>query len=85
MSENNILRNHVLQTEIKRDFEVKNAESKRELEKSRTQGIISFCKENAAYIEKEVSRLAQQLLEKSISIEQFTKDILKSKRNLELT
>ena len=36
-------------------------------------------------MEKEVSRLAESLLEKSISIDQFTKDILKMKKNLETT
>lgn len=36
-------------------------------------------------MEKEISKLAEELLEKSISIEQFTKDILKVKRNLEQT
>lgn len=36
-------------------------------------------------MEREISKLAEELLEKSISIDQFTKDILKLKKNLEST
>lgn len=36
-------------------------------------------------MEKEVNKLAEELIEKNISIEQFTKDILKIRRNLEQT
>ena len=36
-------------------------------------------------MEKEIGKLAEELLEKSISIDQFTKDILKMRRNLETT
>lgn len=36
-------------------------------------------------MEKEIGKLAEELLEKSISIDQFTKDILKMRKNLETT
>lgn len=36
-------------------------------------------------MEKEIHKLAEELLEKNISIESFTKDILKMKKNLEST
>jgi hypothetical protein len=64
---------------------VKQAEAMKDLEKSRTNGIMVYCKETSAFMEKEVGKLAEELLEKSISIEQFTKDIIKIKRNLEIT
>lgn len=35
-------------------------------------------------MEKEIGRLAEQLLEKNISIESFTKELLKQRRNAEV-
>lgn len=85
VSENNVLRNKILQIQISKNNEVREAESKKELEKSRTHGILNYCKENNAFIEKEVKRLAEELLEKTISIDGFTKEVLKQKKNLEQT
>lgn len=78
-----MLRNQILQIEIKKGNEVKEAENKRDLEKSRTHGIITFCKENTSFLEKEIGRLGSELLEKNISIDQFTKDMLKIRKNIE--
>lgn len=50
MSENNILRNKLMQFEISAEKEIREMAAKKELEKSRTQGIISYCKENTLYI-----------------------------------
>lgn len=36
-------------------------------------------------MEKELNRLAEQLLEKNISIESFTKELLKQKKNSDMT
>lgn len=55
-------------------------EGKKELEKSRTIGILSFCKENNHFMEKELTRLAEELLNKNISIESFTKELAKQQR-----
>ena len=44
-------------------------------------GILEYCKENNEFKEKEIGRLADQLLEKNISIESFTKELLKLRRN----
>ena len=83
ISENNILRNNLLALELEKNKEIQVVENKKELEKSRTIGILSFCKENSHFMEKELTRLAEQLLEKNISIESFTKELLKQRRQTE--
>jgi hypothetical protein len=83
ISENNVLRNQLLALELEKNKEIQVVENKKELEKSRTIGILSFCKENNHFMEKELTRLAEQLLEKNISIESFTKELLKQRKQSE--
>ena len=44
---------------------------------------MSYCKENTLYIEKEINRLADELLKKNISIESFSREITKYQKLIE--
>ena len=52
ISENNHLRNRLFSLENEKNKEIQQAEHKKELEKSRTIGILEYCKENNQFKEK---------------------------------
>jgi site-specific recombinase len=80
-----VLRNSLLALELEKNKEIQVVEGKKELEKSRTIGILSFCKENNHFLEKELTRLAEELLNKNISIESFTKELARQQRHTDST
>lgn len=76
-----MLRNKLANSEMAASKELQHAELRKELEKSRTIGIMSYCKENSVFVEKEITRLAEQLLDKNIAIEAYVKEIEKMKKS----
>lgn len=56
---------------------MKDLNQKRDLERSRTSGIVSSRKESNQYIEKQLRKLNEDILEKTIGIENISRELNK--------
>lgn len=59
--------------------------NRRELERSRTNGVVSSRKESNLYIEKQLRKLNEEVLEKTVALENASRDLLKEKKKHEET
>ena len=57
--------------------------NKRELERSRTSGMVTSRRETNQYIEKQLRKLNEEVLEKTIGIENLTRELAKEKKKHE--
>lgn len=81
----NSLSKKIIQIEDDKQKEVKDLSSKRELERSRTSGMVSSRKESNQYIEKQLRKLNEDILEKTIAVENVNRELNKEKRRHEET
>lgn len=65
--------------------EIKDLTNKRQLEKSRTSGLVNSKKESNQYIEKQLRKLNEEILQKTISIENLSRQVNKEKKRNEDT
>ena len=79
----NTLSKKMMQLEEDRLREVRDLTNRRELERSRTSGAVSSRKEANLYIEKQLRKLNEEVLEKTIAIENVSRELLKEKRKHE--
>ena len=68
MTEINNLNRNLLAIEEYKNKEIKELSSKRELERSRTSGIVSSRKENNQFMDKQLRKVNEEVLEKAIKI-----------------
>ena len=63
--------------------EIRELTNRRELERSRTSGAVSSRKEANSYIEKQLRKLNEEVLERTVAIENVSRELLKEKRKHE--
>ena len=81
----NTLSKKIIQLDEDKAKEIKDLTNKRELERSRTSGIVNSKKQSNQYIEKQLRKLNEDILEKTIGIENVTRKLNKEKKKLEDT
>jgi hypothetical protein len=64
---------------------VRELSSRRELERSRTSGLVNSKKESNQYIEKQLRKLNEDILEKTLAIETLTRELTREKKRHEDT
>jgi hypothetical protein len=82
-AEINSLSKKIIQLEEDKIREIKDLNNRRELEKSRTNGVVSSRKESTLYIEKQLRKLNEEVLDKTIAIENINRELLKEKKKHE--
>lgn len=84
-SEINTLNKKIIQLEEEKLREIRDLTNRRELEKSRTSGMVNSRKETTQYIEKQLRKLNEEVLEKTIGIENISRELNKEKKKHEET
>lgn len=85
ISEINNLHKKYLTFEENMNKQIKEINSKRELERSRTSGLVSSRKENNQFMDKQLRKLNEEVLDKTIRIESISRELNKMKKKLEET
>lgn len=83
IGEINNLNRSLLSIEDVKNREIRDISAKRELEKSRTSGVVSSRKENNQFMDKQLRKLNEEVLEKAIRVENLTREINKLRRKYE--
>lgn len=84
-NEINTLSKKIIQLEDDKIREIKDLTNRRELEKSRTTGVVNSRKESSLYIQKQLRKLNEEVLEKTLAIENISRQLLKEKKKHEET
>ena len=83
ITEINNLNKALLTIEDSKNKEIKDLANKRELERSRTSGVLSSRKENTQFMDKQLRKLNEEVLDKTIKIENLSRDLAKQKKKAE--
>lgn len=83
ITEVNNLNRSLLAIEDYKNREIKEISSKIDLERSRTSGIVSSRKENNQFMDKQLRKLNEEVLEKSIKVENLNRELNKARRKIE--
>jgi len=85
VSEINSLNKVISKLQDEQNKEIRDLNSKRELERSRTSGLISSRRENNTFMDKQVRKLNEDIMERTLRIEGISRELNREKRKYEDT